>query len=45
MNEFWDVLEIDGDMDEAQILFAHIKDYSQTNYLLINQEEGAHASR
>ena len=28
MNEFWDVLEIDGDMDEAQILFAHIKDYS-----------------
>ena len=28
MNEFWDVLEIDGDIDEAQILFAHIKDYS-----------------
>jgi len=28
MNEFWDVLEVTGDMEEAQILFAHIKDYA-----------------
>jgi len=28
MNDSWDILEITGDIGEAQILFAHIKDYA-----------------